>query len=157
MYNYLSAIINLPQCTYFAQSTGFAQMNVSFTDKTDKEWQKKRECWKGRAVWRWNRALTYTFNQTLFSCFRRKMSKLLLCICGPRIVFLKYLSGGTDSNGLYKGSVWMRLFVTQIEKVQDVVKKKVRRMLHVLKCLWEENGWSNMYFKYIYNSNVHSL
>lgn len=41
MYNYLSAIISLPQCTYFAQSTGFAQMNVSFTDRLTKNDRQK--------------------------------------------------------------------------------------------------------------------
>lgn len=35
-----------------------------------------------------------------------------------------YLSRRTHSNVLYKVSVWMRLFVTQVKKVQDVVNKK---------------------------------
>lgn len=53
------------------------------------------------------------------------MSKLLLCICGPQIVFFRYLLRGTASNVLYKGFVWMRLFVTKVEKVENVVIKRL--------------------------------
>lgn len=71
--------------------------------------------------------------------FQEKDVKVVVVHLWTMNSLFSYLSRRTHSNVLYKVSVWMRLFVSQVKKVQDVVKKKAGRMLHVVKCLLEED------------------